>query len=116
MKTTFHISGIRNDQGFVRGVAFTSAKGFPEHHNLAVGIAEAKAKKGTVQLTFDIEASHAAFAFFHDEKDIKRVEKTLLGLPKGGIVITNWNRFSKPKFASSLIQIAPTQKLKIKYF
>lgn len=113
---TFHISGIRNDQGFVRGVAFTSSKGFPENYHLAAGMAEAQAKKGTVQLTFNLDASHAAFAFFHDEKDIKRVEKTLLGFPKGGIVITNWNRLSKPKFASSLVPITPKHKLKIKYF
>ena len=116
MKVTFQISGIRNDNGFVRGIAFTEEKGFPEEHKFAAALAETKAKKGTVKLTFDLKESKAAFAFMHDEKNIKRVEKTLLGFPKNGVTFTNWRGFSRPKFSSSLIKVTSTHALKMKYF
>ena len=116
VKVTFQISGIRNSKGYVRGVAFTNEKGFPENYKLATAMAEARSKKGTVQLSFDITEEKAAFAFFHDEKNIRRVEKSLLGIPKNGITFTNWRGLSKPKFSSSLIKITPVHALKIKYF
>ena len=116
MKVTFHISGIKNDKGYVRGIAFTDEKGFPENYKLATAISETRAKKGTVKLTFDIKEEKAAFAFIHDEKNIKRVEKTLLGFPKNGVTFTNWRGFSKPKFSSSLIKVTSSHSLKIKYF
>lgn len=116
MKVRFQISGIKNNQGFVRGVAFTKEKGFPENYHLATSMAETRAQKGTVHLTFDLLEPHAAFAFFHDEKNIRRIEKNILGIPKNGITFTNWRGMGKPKFSSCLIKVTSSQDLKIKYF
>jgi len=116
LKVTFQITGIRNNYGFVRGIAYTSSTGFPENYKYATALAQIKATKGTTTLTFNLKAKEAAFVFIHDEKDIKKLEKNFLGLPKSGIAVTNWNRLSKPKYDSSVIKVASSHKLKIKYF
>ena len=75
-----------------------------------------KAKKGTVTLTFDIPGPEAAFAFYHDEKNLNKIEKGFLGIPKSGIALSNWNYRSRPKYEKAVIKVSPQQKLKIKYF
>lgn len=92
-------------------------RAFPEDFRRSSVMAEVKAKKGAVTLVFKgVKVQKAAFCFIHDEKMIGRLEKSFLGIPKQGITASNWNGRSKPKFASSLVEIQPKLEAKLKYF
>lgn len=118
MTVRYIISGVRNDKGFIRGAAFAKNDGaFPDDPKRAYALAESKAQRGTVELLFkDINLSPCAFSFFHDEKDIKTLEKNFLGIPKQGIGVSNWSGKGRPKYSSCLIKPERVMRVALKYF
>jgi len=115
---TFEITGVRNNQGKVRGLAFTKDDGgFPENIRKAAAQAEVVAKKGSVKLVFrKLNVKEAAFSIFHDEKEIGRIEKSFLGIPKQGVAVSNWKGLRKPTYEKSLIALKPNVKVSLRYF
>ncbi len=118
MTVTFEISGVRNNKGMVRGLVFAKNDGgFPEATDKAIGQAEISAERGTVKLVFkNLTASKAAFSFFHDEKEIGKIAKNFLGIPKSGVGASNWNGKGRPNYASSLVKVEPEMQATLKYF
>lgn len=118
MTVTFEITGVRNDRGLVRGLAFMKNDGgFPETVDKAIGQAEVTAQKGTVKLVFKgIPASKAAFSFFHDEKEIGKIDKNFLGIPKCGVGASLWNGKGRPNYASCLVKVESEMQATLKYF
>ena len=119
MKVTFTISGIRNNKGLVRGLAFSSnsSKGFPEDMQVSVAKAETKAASGSVTLVFDdVPTDTASFSFFHDEKSSGKIEKNFLGIPKSGVGASNWSGKGRPSFSKSLIKVSSEGQARLYYF
>ncbi len=115
MQVSFTITGVRNARGMVRGLAFDKERGFPEERSLAIAEAETRAVAGSVVLTFQIPSSHAAFCFFHDEKNRGRIEKNFLGIPKSGVTVSNWNGRGRPKFKNAYIKVGRSHTAQLKY-
>jgi len=119
MTITYQIHGVRNNHGYVRGAAFVQDNGgFPEDAQKATAVSQTVARTGSVSLTFKLPSytTHAAFAFYHDEKQIGRIEKGFFGIPKCGITLSNWNGRSRPKFSSAYTPLKKVMQAKLKYF
>ena len=113
------VTGVRNAQGFVRGLVFSAKDGFPEDHTKALARAEVRAKAGEVTLRFKgIDPKHAAVIVMHDEDDNRKLKKNLLGVPREGVAASNWAGRGRPKFQNSVIPLPHGQPLvlKLKYF
>ena len=118
MNVTFEITGVRNGLGKVRGLAFGKDNGgFPDEISKASAKAEVDAEKGSVKLTFyKLKIKEAAFSIFHDEKELGRIEKTFLGVPKQGIAVSNWKGLGKPTYKKSIVKLKPQMRVSLKYF
>lgn len=118
MTVTFEISGVRNAQGLVRGIAFSKNDGgFPEDVSKSIARTETIASKGTVKLVFkDFPAKSAAFSFFHDEKESGKIEKSFIGIPKSGVGASGWEGKGRPSYAKCLVKVTPSMQATLKYF
>ncbi len=120
MKVSLRIQGVRNDHGYVRGLAFVSEQGFPEQVQKALAKAQLTASKGECLLQFDLKGlpkgqpAQVAFAVYHDEKKTGRIEKGFLGIPKCGITLSNWRGLGRPQFHKCSVTVRAGQELRLK--
>ena len=113
------VEGVRNADGFVRALVFSSEKGFPEEVKLATAAAEARAKAGVVTLRFkDLKVKRGAIIVIHDANNDRKLQKNLLGIPREGVGASNWNKAGRPKFKNAVINFAGGKAVtvKLKYF
>lgn len=117
MDVEFILHGVRNNQGLVRGLAFSQRNGFPEEHSNAVSKAEVKAQKGQVTLRFkNVSQTSLAFSFFHDEKETGVIEKSFLGVPRCGVAASNWFGKFRPNYSSCLVKVNQKMQAQLYYF
>ncbi|NNC86893.1 MAG: DUF2141 domain-containing protein [Akkermansiaceae bacterium] len=113
------VQGVRNANGFVRGMVFKAADGFPEDHAKAVALAESKAKAGEVILRFKgVEEGQGAIIIIHDENDDKKLKRNIIGIPREGVGASNWRRNGRPKYRDAVVPVGPGKMVRVllKYF
>ena len=114
------VDGIRNGKGFVRGLVYKGALGFPEDYTKAVSLAETRAKTGEVTLRFKgVAEGLGAIIIIHDENDDKKLRKNLIGIPREGVGASNWSmKKGRPRFKDAVVPVGPGKvvRVRIKYF
>ncbi len=98
---TIIVQHLRNSKGQIGLSLYQSSDGFPNHPEKALATVFIKAHADSVEYTFsNIKPGTYAAAAFHDENGDKKVNATLLGIPKEGIGVSNnvKGRFGPPKF------------------
>ncbi|MDW8295973.1 MAG: DUF2141 domain-containing protein [Raineya sp.] len=90
-KLKIEIVGIRNQKGKILVNLFDKAKGFPTNFQLAYRKAELEIPEtGKVYVEFsDLPYGDYAVSVLHDENDNKKMDYTLIGLPKEGYCFSN---------------------------
>lgn len=99
------LDGIRNAKGKLALLVFSSEKGFPDDSRQATRKIELEAKKGRLifKLT-DLKGGEYAFVVLHDENENLQLDKNLIGYPKEGVAISNYEKLAFPKFAKALVK------------
>lgn len=95
------ISGLRNDNGVVRGAVFASKDGFPFDSSKAVKTFQSPIKDGKASVRIEgLSLGVYAISVYHDEKNIGKLELGAFGKPKEGIGASNNppKRNRAPKF------------------
>lgn len=118
-KLKVEIVDIRNQQGKILVSLFSSAKGFPTAYQYAYRTAELdipESKKVYVEFT-DLPYGDYAVAVLHDENDNKKMDYTLVGLPKEGYSFSNnYNpKLQRPSFRKAVFFLdRPSKALQMK--
>ncbi len=106
-----NVTGIRGDKGSVALCLWNSAAFFPnciDHPAYRAIRLPAQAGSLTFRLT-DVPAGAYAISVYHDEKNIRRLEKNLLGMPLQGTGASNdaRGRLGPPSFRDAAIKVGP---------
>ena len=109
------VEGVRNAEGVLQVILYSSAEGFPEDHTKAVAVGQAKAKAGTVTVTLkNVKVKRGAIIVLHDEDSDQKLKKNLFGVPREGVGASNWLKFGRPKFANAVIDLKAGQVVPVK--
>lgn len=100
---------LRSNDGQVGCALYKSADGFPTDPSKAVQMRWCSIKDKSSTCAFDpIPAGTYAVACFHDENGNGKLDKNFLGIPKEGMVVSNYAKgfmgpppFDKAKFSFS---------------
>ena len=85
-----HVTGVRNDKGFVRCAAFATADGFPSKPDSAVTKSQATPASGEARIELTgVPADGVAVSCIHDENANGILDKNFLGIPKEGYGFSN---------------------------
>lgn len=101
------VGNVRNDRGHVRVAVCPQALFLSDKCTL---VGAAKARAGEVLVTVpNVPPGTYAAQSFHDENDNDDLDRTLLGMPKEGIGISNDARFrfGPPSFGDAAFQLTP---------
>ena len=104
-----NVTGVRSDKGSVALCLWDRAGFFPNciDHPAYRGIRlPARAGSMAFRLT-DVPPGAYAVSVYHDEKNIRRLEKTILGMPLQGTGASNdaKGRFGPPSFRDASIKL-----------
>ncbi|MFM7646031.1 MAG: DUF2141 domain-containing protein [Sphingomonadales bacterium] len=111
------VIGARNAKGVVLCSVFKDGKGYPDQPLLAFAKASGFIAEGRVMLDFDsLPAGQYAVALLHDENGDKKMNTSLMGLPKEGYGFSNnvMGLFGPPSFSKASVNIANGKKKIIK--
>lgn len=101
------VGNVRNDRGHVRVAVCPQALFLSDKCTL---VGSAKARAGEVLVTVpNVPPGTYAAQSFHDENSNDDLDRTMLGLPKEGIGISNDARFrfGPPSFGDAAFQLTP---------
>lgn len=110
------INQLESNQGLVRVLVFSSAKGFPEDRGEAVRSLSIPIKHGQARAQIEeLPRGKYAISAFHDEDEDGKIKKNLVGFPqeKYGFSKNPGNKYSIPKFDRCAVSIAPNQVKKV---
>ena len=108
------LTGVRNAKGKVGILVFSSANGFPEDGKKALHEVQTDAKKGKVVFKLPaLKNGQYAFTVLHDENGNQKLDKNLIGYPKEGVAISNYQKLARPKFPQAAIK-NPKSPVKLK--
>lgn len=117
---TIVVKGIRNQQGKIAALAFTSSQGFPDQFALAAYQATVPSKKGETTITLkNLTPGKYAFTVMHDENADGILRRNLFGIPQEGVGVTGKPLGNRaPKFVESVIEIQQneTREIALKYW
>jgi uncharacterized protein (DUF2141 family) len=87
-----HVDGLRNSNGNLGSVLFTSADGWPDDTKKAFRVGPAPIPPGTRKATAvweNLPPGNYGVAVIHDENSNARLDKNFLGIPKEGFGFAN---------------------------
>ena len=105
------VEGIRNQQGQIRVLLWSSADGFPQHPERAeriLWIRASEAKQGSLVVNLSgLKPGYYAVGIAHDENDNGKIETNFLGFPTEGWAISNHaeSYFHAPYFDKAKFQV-----------
>lgn len=86
LDVTVTVTGIRNAQGKIAVLAFSTKDGFPDQAAKALAQAVADAKQGTVTLTLrNLPPGKLAITVLHDEDANGKLKRNIIGIPREGV-------------------------------
>lgn len=105
-----HVDGLRNSNGVVGSVLFTSADGWPENVKKAFRSGPTPIEPGERQATVrweHLRPGEYAVAAIHDENRNAKLDRNFIGIPKEGFGFANNPHvgLSAPAFQSAVIRV-----------
>ncbi len=112
------VKGIRNGNGSIAALVFTTAAGFPDRVDQAVAQVRVPAQANQLTLTLrNLPEGQVAIAVLHDENNDNQLNRNLLGIPREGVAVSGKGIGNRPpQFAESLIAPAGALNLTLKYW
>jgi uncharacterized protein (DUF2141 family) len=105
------VLGVRNNHGQIYVCVFATGEGFPacDHDPQAVRHV-APASAGTMRFALDVAPGRHAVSVLHDENDNRRLDMSVLGIPREGVGVSNNPppRWGPPRLNDSLFTVGDT--------
>jgi uncharacterized protein (DUF2141 family) len=105
-----HVDGLRNSNGNIGTVIFSTPEGWPDNSSKAVRIGPSQIPAGQLRATAvwdNLPPGDYAVAAIHDENSNARLDKNFLGIPKEGFGFANNPRvtFGPASFKESQVHV-----------
>jgi uncharacterized protein (DUF2141 family) len=119
---TVEIAECRNNNGSIRITLYDKEEDFLSEDSKTAVTLQAKIEDNKATIVFEnIAPGEYAIALMHDEDNDKKMKKSLIGLPKEGIGMSNNARpkFGPPKWKDAVFEVGAeevVQEIEMFYF
>lgn len=112
-----HVTGIRNQKGYLAALAYASSKGWPEGKDKASAKESATIRGSQATVSLDVPPGEYAVAVLHDENENQKLDRDFLGIPTEGFGFSNNPHvfLSAPSFKKAEVKVGcPVTNIHVK--